>query len=157
MSEDRRKVETFYGGKLRVRVCGVLRRAEDDAILCGLHRGVGPLGRLWVPPGGGLQFGETLAEGLKREFFEETGLSIERGEQVGLYEYVQPPLHALELFFNVYLTKAGIPKLGSDPEWPIEHPPLLEDLAWISKQDVDMEDRLLFHAVVHSLLRTRNS
>ena len=88
----------------------------DGAILCGLHKGVGPLGQLWVPPGGGLEFGEVITECLKREFKEETGLDILAGPLVGLYEFVEVPLHALELFYRVNLEAEGIPTLGKDPE-----------------------------------------
>lgn len=149
MSEERRKVETFYGGKLRVRICGLLRRG-DGALLCALHRGVGELGSLWVPPGGGLQFGEKLEECLRREFLEETGLEVILRALHSVHEFVEPPLHAVEIFYEVEALSAQAPVLGSDPEWPTELPPVISELAWIAPADLD--DPRLYHAVVHQIL-----
>lgn len=149
MSEERRKVETFYGGKLRVRICGLLRR-DDGALLCALHQGVGPLGRLWVPPGGGLQFGEKLEECLRREFLEETGLEVAVGELHSVHEFVRPPLHAVEIFYHLTTGTAPAPVLGTDPEWPADLPPVISELAWIGP--ADLEDPRLYHAVVHQVL-----
>ncbi len=145
MVEDRHKVETIYGGKLRVRVCGLLKRA-DGAVLCALHRGVGPTGRLWVPPGGGVEFGETLAQTLVREFVEETGLEVEVGDLVSVHEFVQPPLHAIEVFYEVRAI-GGTLALGTDPEWPTHQPPVLEALAWVLPEQV-AADKTLFHRVL---------
>ena len=76
---------------------------------------LGPEGVLWVPPGGGLQFGETLPEALTREFKEETGLEIRVLEFLFLHEYLSLPLHAIELFFRVEQTGGSL-RTGSDPE-----------------------------------------
>lgn len=145
MVEDRHKVEAIYGGKLRVRVCGLLKR-PDGAVLCALHRGVGPTGRLWVPPGGGVEFGETMAQTLVREFAEETGLAVAVGGLVAVHEFVQPPLHAIEVFYEVSAT-GGHLALGQDPEWPADQPPLLEALAWVTPGQV-AEEKALFHKVL---------
>lgn len=151
MSEERRKVETFYGGKLRVRICGLLRR-EDGALLCALHQGVGELGRLWVPPGGGLNFGEKFEECLQREFLEETGLKVAVGALHSVHEFVKPPLHAVELFYHVTASTEHAPVLGSDPEWPADQPPVISELAWVATND--LTDSRLYHAVVHQILRS---
>ena len=47
-----------------------------------LHGGdpVRPEQRWWFTPGGGLQAGETPAEGAARELLEETGLRVEPGD-----------------------------------------------------------------------------
>lgn len=42
-----------------------------------VRRGHAPMKGEWSLPGGGLEVGETLAEGVKREVLEETGLEIE--------------------------------------------------------------------------------
>ena len=149
MSEDRRKVEAIYGGKLRVRACGLLKRS-DGALLCALHRGVGPAGRLWVPPGGGVEFGETLAQTLAREFAEEAGLAITVGPLVAVFEFVESPLHAIELFYEV-AAQGGSPTLGQDPEWPADEPPLLEALAWVTPAQAAAEPAM-YHGVVRQVL-----
>lgn len=46
---------------------------------------------------------------------EETGLTIKSGELMFVNEFMQPPLHAMELFFRVEITGGEI-RLGYDPE-----------------------------------------
>ncbi len=41
--------------------------------------------RLWVMPGGQVEYGETLEEAARREAFEETGIEIEIDELHGIY------------------------------------------------------------------------
>jgi len=99
--------------KVRVRVCGILK--NEDGILLIKHEGIGPLGYLWSPPGGGVNFGEGLSASLKREFLEETNLNIEVGEHLFTNEHIDEQHHAIELFFKVY-HRSGNLKLGIDPE-----------------------------------------
>jgi 8-oxo-dGTP diphosphatase len=157
MESDRSKVEAFYGGKLRVRVCGILQRPEDGAVLAGLHNGVGPLGQLWVPPGGGLQLGETLTECLQREFLEEAHLHILLGAFHNVFEFVDMPLHAIELFYHVHLATPGVARLGTDPEWPIAESPILQELAWITPKAYKSADKGLYHPVFRALFADSNS
>jgi len=102
-----------FGNKIRVRVCGLL--VQENQLLLVKHHALGKLGYLWAPPGGGLNFGETVEASLKREFAEETGLTIEPGEFLFINEYLEPPLHAIELFFKVRAI-AGRLITGTDPE-----------------------------------------
>jgi len=145
-------MEAHYGGRLRVRVCGVLRRQSDGAVLCALHKGVGPRGQLWVPPGGGLDFGESLTDCLKREFLEETNLLVEIGPLMNVYEFIEPPLHALELFYQVETIGESEPLLGLDPEWPLDQPPVLAALGWFGPKVVQEMGLAFFHKIVlHAL------
>jgi 8-oxo-dGTP diphosphatase len=52
----------------------------------------------------GLQYGEAVNEALKREFLEETQTDITIGEMLFVNEFLEPPLHAIELFFKVEIT-----------------------------------------------------
>ena len=97
MDSSREEVRKLYGNRLRLRVCGLYR--EADQLLMVRHRSIGPTDTFWCPPGGGSQFGETATEALVREFLEETGLEVEIGNMLFVNEFMQPPLHALELFF----------------------------------------------------------
>ncbi len=106
-------IKQTYGKRIRLRVCGILRKA--DSILLLEHTGLGPKGKLWIPPGGGVEYGQPVKENLKREFAEETGLSVKIGAYMFTYEYFNKPLHTVELFFRVHEI-GGALKLGYDPE-----------------------------------------
>lgn len=106
------EVHQYYGNKVRVRACG-LCIAESKILLIN-HSGVTKT-NFWSPPGGGLNFGESAEDCLKREFLEETGLQILVKDFLFVCELVQGPLHAIELFFQVEPT-TGTLTTGHDPE-----------------------------------------
>ncbi|MBI1766742.1 MAG: NUDIX hydrolase [Bacteroidetes bacterium] len=107
-----KEVQTFYGNKIRVRVCGLCE--VDNKILLVNHIGI-TKADFWAPPGGGLNFGETTQECLSRELLEETGLQIEVEGFLFACELIRPPLHAVELFFKVKSTTFQL-KTGTDLE-----------------------------------------
>jgi 8-oxo-dGTP diphosphatase len=53
-----------------------------------IRRGTPPLLGEWSLPGGVLECGETLRDAVVREAHEETGLTVETGEMLGVYERV---------------------------------------------------------------------
>ena len=116
----------LYRNKIRVRVNGIL--IEDSSLLMiQIHSPV--TGQLvWMPPGGGLEFGESLKDCLKREFEEETGICVRVNEFLFLNELIDNSYHAVELFYRVEQT-GGIMDLGSDPEHDNQSQ-LLKDIAW---------------------------
>jgi len=113
LDKAREEVLRLYGNRLRLRVCGLC--LIDGKLLMVRHRGIGPTDTFWCPPGGGPGFGETAPEALIREFREETGLEIEVGELKFVNEFMQAPLHAMELFFDVSIVGGQLGQ-GSDPE-----------------------------------------
>ena len=106
------EIDQIYGNRVRLRVCGLLVR--DDRLLLVNHSGLAP-GACWLPPGGGVEFGESLQTCLEREFFEETGLRVATGEFCFVCEFIKHPLHAVELFFRVTAIGGNL-TTGSDPE-----------------------------------------
>ena len=50
---------------------------DDRGRVLLIRRGTEPMKGEWSLPGGVLELGETLVEGLRREVFEETGLSVQ--------------------------------------------------------------------------------
>src|SRR5271170_7179332 len=62
-------------------------REKDHRVLF-VRRGQPPLLGEWSLPGGVLECGETLREAVVREAREETGLVVETGEMLGVYERV---------------------------------------------------------------------
>lgn len=133
-----------FGNQLRVRVCGIL--VEDDRILLVRHRSLGPAGTLWAPPGGGMLFGMSASENLIREFKEETGLAIEVGQFLFVHEFLTPPLHAIELFFEVGRV-GGQLKTGSDPEMDQDEQ-IIEKVAFVSFPDLIEMDGKKIHQVL---------
>ena len=65
----------------------VEHRHEDRRVLL-IRRGQPPLLGEWSLPGGVLECGETLRNAAVREAHEETGLLVETGELLGVYERV---------------------------------------------------------------------
>ena len=113
MDKIRDRIIEEFGNKVRIRVCGIC--LNKDRVLLINHRSLNEGGDFWSPPGGGMEYGMTTEENLKREFLEETGLEIEVEKFMCAHEYLSPPLHAIELFYIVKQV-GGALKIGSDPE-----------------------------------------
>ncbi|WP_181306433.1 NUDIX hydrolase [Rufibacter sp. XAAS-G3-1] len=137
-----------YASKARIRVCGLL--VQEDKLLLARHKAAFGEGNFWMPPGGGLNFNEKVKECLVREFREETGLDVEVSRFLYLNEFLRPPLHAIELFFEVKLVK-GTLALGSDPEHA-PHAQLLEEVKFLSIRDMFTLQREELHPVLHALV-----
>jgi 8-oxo-dGTP diphosphatase len=136
-----------FGNRLRVRVCGIC--VVDNKILLIKHKNIGKAGYLWSPPGGGLQFGESVKDCLEREFQEETNLSIHIERFLFVHEFLDHPLHAIELFFEVSITD-GFLRLGKDPEMQ-ENDQILEDIAFLDYQTLSKEPKDCLHKVLQNI------
>src|SRR5262245_60254539 len=55
-----------------------------------VRRGGPPLEGAWSVPGGALELGERLRKGAEREALEETGLNVEAGEVVEVFDSIFP-------------------------------------------------------------------
>ncbi len=110
-------VNKLFGGSIRLRVCGIC--IENHQILLIKHQGLGEMGELWSPPGGGINFKESAEDALIREFKEETGLNVSINKFLCVNEFQYDNLHAIELFFTV-LRRSGSLKTGIDPELSAE-------------------------------------
>ena len=64
--------------KHRIRAAAII--VGDDRLLLVKHVHPQTGETWWVPPGGGLEGTETIHECVKREVYEETGLTIETGK-----------------------------------------------------------------------------
>jgi 8-oxo-dGTP diphosphatase len=60
---------------------------EGDCVVL-VKRGHPPLAGEWSIPGGVLEMGETLRQAAAREALEETGLTVEVGELLGVYDRI---------------------------------------------------------------------
>lgn len=107
-------------GRVRVRV-GALVFDDPDAptaVLLAEHDGLWSDEPFWTPPGGGVEFGESLPEALRREVREETGVDVEIGEVRYALDFVRPPLHAVSFYIQCRADRPALAaaRLGSDPE-----------------------------------------
>jgi 8-oxo-dGTP diphosphatase len=119
-----------YGNQLRIRVCGIC--LQDGKILLINHSGLNESNEFWSPPGGGLQFGETIEECLKREFLEETNTTISVGKFLIVNEFIKETLHAIELFYEVKIESGNVKK-GYDPEMKDQ---IIKDIQWLSFEEI---------------------
>lgn len=125
------EINQHYGNRIRVRACGLCW--HDGRLLMVNHTGLHK-DDFWAPPGGGIEFGQTASETVAREFLEETGLQVKPGAYLFTCEFINPPLHALELFFEAnYLS--GEAKTGGDPETDLQ---LIREVRWMTAADLKM-------------------
>ena len=73
-----------------VPLIGVGALIVDEGRVVLVRRGQAPLLGEWSIPGGFLEVGETLAGAAVREAREETGLIVEAGELLGVFERLVP-------------------------------------------------------------------
>ncbi|MEL6771852.1 MAG: NUDIX domain-containing protein [Bacteroidota bacterium] len=132
-------VERAFGHRVRVRAAGLLfDRAENpERVLLLKHDGLWDDGPFWSPPGGAIEFGEALSEGVRREFEEEASLSVRVGEPAYVLDFVRPPLHAVSFYFRVYPADGDYADLesrlrtGTDPELLADGVQLLQEARFI--------------------------
>ena len=96
-----------------------------------VRRGREPLKGLWSLPGGVLELGETLAEGLQREVREELGLEVRILEVVEVFERITRDAEGQVAYHYVlvdYLCEAvgGVLQAGDDAE----------SAAWVDRADL---------------------
>ena len=92
--------------------CYALIRDEDDKILlCRLSKGIPHAGK-WTLPGGGIEFGEDLKAGVKREVLEETGLTVDVTRVLDahseLYSYPDRQSQAVRILFEARVRSGEI-------------------------------------------------
>lgn len=72
--------------RIRIRVAVVI--VQDGKILLCQHEKNNR--RYWLIPGGGVEFGETVAEAGARELKEEAGLDVQIGDLIFVQESIPP-------------------------------------------------------------------
>lgn len=140
-------ITEVFGNKLRLRVSGIL--IHNDSILLVEHKSIGKTTILWAPPGGGLQFGEDAETCLIREFKEETNLEVSVGKLLFVNEYLEPPLHAIELFFEIIKFSGELVK-GTDPEMT-ELDQIIKNVKFITIDEIKSNNPLEFHSIFQKI------
>ena len=67
--------------------------ASGDRRILLVRRAQPPMQGRWSLPGGKLEFGERIEDGLRREVREESGLEVEVGSLIEVVEALDPPYH----------------------------------------------------------------
>lgn len=104
--------------------------ANGRALL--IKRGHPPLQGEWSIPGGTLELGETLLEGVERELFEETSVRVRVVELIEVFERVfrddggRAQYHFVILDYLCEMA-GGEPRAGSD----------VTDVAWVAEGDLE--------------------
>lgn len=141
--DEQSAIKQLYGHKLRLRVCGICIR--ENKVLLVRHSGLGEEGQLWIPPGGGMEWGQTAPQNLEREFLEETGLEVETGPLMFVHEYLSAPLHAVELFFRVRIIGGALCR-GTDPELS-EADQIIQEVGFLSFEEIKALPPAQLHAI----------
>ncbi len=126
----------FFRNRVRIRVNGLLVR-DHSILMVQLHSPVA--GRLiWMPPGGGVRFGEQLSSALQREMLEETGIRVSAGPLWYLHEVIQGDVHAVEFYYMCNF-EGGSLRTGTDPEFS-ESEQIIRDAAFLPLDRLKEED-----------------
>jgi len=104
--------------------------AEDGRVLL-VKRGRAPLKGLWSIPGGALELGETVEEGVRRELREEAGVEVRVIELVEVFERITRDADGRVAYHYVlldYLCErvSGTPRAGDDAA----------EAAWVSRAEL---------------------
>lgn len=113
-------------GQVRVRVAGVYTRGDEILLVNHVRDGRS----YWLLPGGGLEFGESLAQALERELREECALQTCTGKLLLLAESLPPDRHrhVLNLVFRGEVL-SGEARLNEVSE-------RLKGVAWVKKAEL---------------------
>jgi 8-oxo-dGTP pyrophosphatase MutT (NUDIX family) len=110
----------------------------------------------WFTPGGGLDDGETPAQGAARELHEETGLRVEPAElgepvwhQVTEYSYNNRRYRQEQDFYLLRVPEWQIDTAGFDAEEQLT----IDAHRWWSAAELDATDELVFPENLADLLR----
>ncbi len=132
-------IPAAFRDRVRVRVGALLTERSADGgtrVLLVEHSGLWDEHPFWTPPGGGVEPGESLAEALRREVLEETGLAVTVGPMRYVLDFVRAPLHAVSVYFECDpAAPLASAVLGSDPELA-DAAQILRDLRAVSLNDL---------------------
>jgi len=95
----------------RVGCAGIVR--QGDRVLLG-RRNKEPNRGLWVLPGGGVGFGETFADTLRRELQEEAGIEIQINGVFNVQELILPPEEHRVIVYLTASYRGGNPIASDD-------------------------------------------
>lgn len=112
--------------------------------------------RWWFTPGGGLDSGESPAEGAARELFEETGLRVDPAElgepvwhQVTQFSYNHRQYRQEQQFYLLRVSEWEVDTAGFDAEERLT----IDEHRWWSAEELDATTETIFPEDLADLLR----
>lgn len=114
---------------------------DDKALLVKINYGRAA-NKFWLIPGGFLEAGETLIEGVTREIFEETGMKVKAEGVLGVRTMVRNRDHLTDLYCVVKC------KLESNPEPLIPQESEISAVSWIPLNEVFSNPEVLDYSKV---------
>lgn len=129
----------------------ILDRHEQRVLV--VRRGTEPLLGEWTLPGGMLELGETLHDGVKREVLEETGLTVEPDGIAGVFDRIVrddaglPEYHYVLVDYVCRVSNgSGEARPGSD----------VDELRWVAEGELDSLPVVAFTAeLIRGVLKSR--
>ena len=108
---------------------GAVIVSGDRALL--VRRATEPLKGEWSVPGGVLELGEKLRDGAAREALEETGLQVEAGEVLDVFDSIFTDVNGFTQYHYVLIDflcrlRAGEAVAGSD----------VSEVRWVTESDL---------------------
>ena len=123
---------------------------DDEGRLLVVRRAKEPAKGTLDLPGGFIDMGETVEEGMRREINEETGLQVETCEYLfsipNIYTYSGMDIHTIDMFFLCRVQGGIVPRAADDAE----------ECMWMRREDIRPEDfglRSIREGVKRMLLR----
>jgi len=122
--------------KFNIRVYGILKRSNGDILLTDeIRSGV----NMTKFVGGGLEFGEGIADCLKREFIEEMSINIEVKDLFYINDFIQisafnPKDQLISIYYNVTTSN------WQQVEYCINNPINEQTFKWISLEKLSTKD-----------------
>ncbi len=114
-------------------IVGIGAVVIDDGKVLLVRRGHEPLKGEWSLPGGALELGETLQQGIVREVLEETGLTVVPESVVEVLDRITRDQDSRQIRYHYVLVDflcrvtGGVLCGGSDAD----------DAVWVSQNDLD--------------------
>lgn len=145
-------IERRYPNHPIVGVGAVILDRHEQRVLV-VRRGTEPLLGEWTLPGGMLELGETLHDGVKREVLEETGLTVEPDGIAGVFDRIVrdgaglPEYHYVLVDYVCRVSNgSGDARPGSD----------VDELRWVAEGELDSLPVVAFTAeLIRGVLKSR--
>jgi ADP-ribose pyrophosphatase YjhB (NUDIX family) len=148
-----------WAGRIRPIVRCVLRRGEAPVEILVAREDDPERGTdIWFPPGGGMDFGETAEEALRRELREELGAEIESLRLLGVleprFEYAGEQHHHLVM---IYEGAFSDPAMYDREDLVVSEPTVSLPAEWRPLADFAKDRRLLMPLGLYDLLASASS